>query len=139
MPTAETETIKARNTQSQAAKRATLDLLRAKKRQEKDVPFLLNEEEVSFHFRSISAKDYDKLLTEHPPNLEQRAAGSAYNIHTFAPALLAAVITDPELTPDQWGEIWTSPDWNRGELMSLFGEAIELCNTGLSLGPTATG
>jgi len=128
----------AREEQRAASKRATLDLLRSKKRQEKDIPFVVNGEEVSFLFRSISAHEYDKLITNCPPNTEQRASGSTYNINNFAPALLAQVIVEPEISRDQWSEIWKSPDWNRGELMSLFGEAVDLCNTGLKLGPTAT-
>lgn len=128
----------AREDQRKVSKRATLDKLRSKKRQEKEIPFVIDGDEVSFLFRSISAQEYDKLITNCPPNTEQRAAGSTYNINNFAPSLLAQVVVEPEISRDQWAEIWKSPDWNRGELMSLFGEAVELCNTGLKLGPTAT-
>lgn len=138
MPSADTKTVQARQDQSKAAKRATLDLLRSKKRAEKEFTFVINGEEATFLFRSISAKDYDQLITDCPPNTEQRASGATYNLNAFAPALLSKVIVEPEIGEDHWAEIWKSPDWNRGELMTLFGEAVELCNTGLSLGPTAT-
>lgn len=138
MPSQEVKNVEAKINQSNASKRATMDILRSKKRQEKELAFMLGEEEVTFLFRSISAKDYDRLLNDNPPNTEQRAAGAIYNINTFAPALLSLVINDPELSAEHWAEIWISPDWNRGELMTLFGEAVELCNTGLRLGPTAS-
>jgi hypothetical protein len=118
--------------------RATLDKLRKKPRQERELPFVINDEEMSFLFRSISAKDYDRLVTDCPPNIEQRAAGSTFNINTFAPALLSRVIVEPAMSTEEWGDLWTSPDWNRGELMSLFAECMEICSTGLRLGPTAT-
>lgn len=117
--------------------RATLEGLRGKKRAEKELTLLLNGDEVTFLLRAISAKDYDRLLNQCPPNVEQRAAGSVYNINSFAPGLLSRVVVDPELNEDQWLELWTSPDWNRGELMTFFAECVDLCNTGLSLGPTA--
>ncbi len=139
MPNSETDVVQSRQKQSAEAKRATLAKLRSKKRREKIVPFVINDEELSFLFRSISARDYDKMLTEHPPNLEQRANGAGYNINTFAPALLAKVVVEPEIEAAEWEDLWKSPDWNRGELMSLFGEAVEICSTGLSLGPTARG
>lgn len=138
MPSTDTKVIAVKEAQRQASKRATLDMLRSKRRAEKEIPLVLNGEEVSFLFRAISAKEYDRLLTDNPPNTEQRAAGAVYNINTFAPELLSRVVVDPELTDDQWTELWISPDWNRGELMTFFGEAVELCNTGLRLGPTAT-
>lgn len=141
MPSAadKVEDVQAKVEQSKGAKRATLDLMRSKKRVEKTVTVIINGEEASFLFRSISAKEYDRLLTDNPPNLEQRAAGAPYNINTFAPALLARVIAEPEINEDHWTEIWTSPDWNRGELMGFFAECVDLCNAGLKLGPTELG
>lgn len=138
MPSTDAKVVEARQEQSKAAKRATLDLLRSKKRAEKEFSFLINGEEATFLFRSISAKEYDQLITDNPPNVEQRAQGSTYNLHTFAPSLLSRVIIEPEVGEEHWAEIWRSPDWNRGELMTLFGEAVELCNTGLAVGPTGT-
>lgn len=119
-------------------KRATLESLRDKKSSKKEVYLVLNGEEASFLFKAISAKEYDKLLNVCPPTVDQRANGAIYNINVFAPALLAKVVVEPELSEDEWAEFWVSPEWNRGELMSFFGEAVDLCNTGLSLGPTAT-
>lgn len=139
MPSQDAKVVEARQEQSKAAKRATLDLLRSKKRQEKELKLLVNGEELSFLLRAVSAREYDRLVTDCPPNIEQRAAGASFNINKFAPTLLAHVVAEPEMSADEWTELWNSPDWNRGELMTFFGEAVDLCNTGLSLGPTATG
>lgn len=118
--------------------RATLDLLRGKKRKERELKLVIEGDEVSFLLRAISAKDYDRLLNECPPTVEQRANGSLYDINRFAPALLSRVVVEPDLATEHWAELWTSPNWNRGELMTFFSEAVSLCSEGLSLGPTAT-
>ena len=73
------------------------------------------------------------MVTKFPPTTEQRIEGSAYNINAFAPALLAAVIVEPEMTVKEWEEIWNSPDWNRGEVIDLFGAAAGLCVQGLDI------
>ena len=125
-------------TRKPPVRRATLEDLRRKPRQERVIPFMLAGEEVSFLFRAISAKDYDRLVTDCPPNIEQRANGLSYNINEFAPKLLSRVIVEPSLPQEDWNDFWTSPDWNRGELMSLFAECMEICSVGLRLGPTAT-
>jgi hypothetical protein len=122
---------------SRDAPRATLAQLRGKKRAQRELPFVLGGEEVSFLFKAISAKDYDQLQTDCPPTLAQRGAGTSYNINKFAPKLLSRVIAEPDLPEDVWEEFWTSPDWNRGELLTLFGSCVDICNTGLDLGPTA--
>lgn len=143
MPKEETEALKARNQQSTEAKRATLEMLRAKKRAEKELFVLVpgedGDEEISFLLRAISIKEYDRLLSANPPNAEQRADGGTFNMHTMAPQLFSKVIVEPALTAKEWEEIWNSPDWTRGELVSLFAEASSICNSGLRLGPTATG
>lgn len=141
MPTVDEGTVqKARSVQRNASKRASLDLMLGKKKQEKELILVLNDEELSFHFRAIGAQEYDKLLAKHPPTMDQRADGSVYNINTFAPALLAKVCDDPDLEPDEWLKVWLSPEWGRGELMQIFGTAVQVCNSGLrDVGPIETG
>lgn len=142
MPTQETATVKARAAQREASKRATYDLLRSKKRREQEFTFTLDtengKEEVTFLFKSIGSQQYDSLLTKNPPTAEQRAEGATYNINTFAPALLAEVCADPQMTKGEWSDVWDSPDWNRGEVMDLFFNAVNLCNQGLDIPPTAS-
>lgn len=140
MPSAQSdEAPKTTKPAKDAVKRASLEALRSKKRSQKELRLMVNGEEMSFLLRAISAKEYDALLTECQPNVEQRAAGAVYNINSFAPGLMSRVVVEPSLSDDVWSEFWNSPDWNRGELMTFFSECVDLCNTGLSLGPTATG
>ena len=98
-----------RAAQSAASKSATLDLLLSKKRQESSLHLEISGEQIEFTFRSIGAGDYDKLLTKHPPTVDQRADGSLYNIYTFAPALLSRVCVEPDLTQENWAKIWATP------------------------------
>lgn len=143
MPSRETDVVAARQEQSAASKRATFAKLIAKPRAERELRLMLpngaETEEVTFLFRAIGSQDYDKMLDKHPPNTEQKAAGTSYNIHTFAPALLSRVCVDPELTVSEWKQIWESPDWNRGETMQLFLNAVELCNAGMDIPFTEAG
>ena len=129
----------ARATQRNVPQRASLDALLGKRKQERELVLVINDEELSFHFKAIGAQEYDKLLAKHPPTMDQRADGAVYNINSFAPALLAKVCDDPELDPDEWDKVWRSPEWGRGELMQIFGTAVQVCNTGLrDVGPIET-
>lgn len=135
MPKDDVKDVEAREAQRQHAKRATLDQLLGKKRAEREVTFTLpgTEDEVSFLFRAIGAKEYDNLVSKHPPTPEGRVEGSTFNIHTFAPALLARVVVEPDFNQTEWEKIWNSPDWNRGEVMQFFSIAAELCATGMGI------
>lgn len=128
----------ARQKQSDSSKRATLDLLKNKKRASMEFALYVHDEdgeqtEITLKFQSIGARDYDKLVAKHPPKPDQRAEGAAFNIDTFAPALIAAVSVEPEMTLQDAQDIWTSPDWSRGDLMVLFRNAIELNNRGVDI------
>jgi hypothetical protein len=131
--TSDVEVVAARNEQSKASKRATFDLLKSKKRAEREFEFTLNDEKVSLLFRAIGANEYDKLVSKAKPTVEQKADGANYDINVFGPALLAAVSIEPEMSAAQWKEIWTSPEWSRGEVVQLFYIASELCNRGLDI------
>jgi hypothetical protein len=137
MPKQDDETVEAAPVQSG---RATFDKLFAKPRAEQEVAFKIpvsggGEEEVTFLFRAIGTEEYDKVLGQHPPNVEQRAAGDSFNIHTFAPALLAKVCVDPAMSEKEWRNIWNSPSWSRGESSQFFMIAVSLCNRGLEAVP----
>lgn len=91
---------------------------------------------VSFSFRSIGRKAYDRLIEEHPPTEEQQknareeglAAGLSpqlsrlsWNADTFPPALIAAASVDPKITHEEAYELFhVSEDWNQAELTALF-------------------
>lgn len=121
-------------------KRASLDMLSRKRRVERDVVVLVpgddGPEEWTFLFRAIGAQEYDNLMTKYPPNAEQRKEGLAYDIDRFAPRLLSMVCIDPDLSEEQAAEMWNSPDWNRGELMTLFLNAVQVCTQGQDVSPT---
>jgi hypothetical protein len=139
-----TDALQAQNAQREQAKRATFEMLVKKPRLEREVPVKIPGDdgeysEVVMLFRSIGARDYDRLLGRHAPTTEQRAEGASYNINTFGPALISRVCIDPEMSEDQAAEIWNSPDWGRGEVMSLFSAAVELCNKGLDIPFTGLG
>jgi hypothetical protein len=115
--------------------RATLTALRAKKPREKEVSLQLAapDEPVTFLFRALGAREWEQLIALHKPTGAQRADGQPFNTETFPPALLSAVCIDPELTEAEWAEIWNSPDWNRGEIADLYGEAVNLCSAGFDI------
>jgi hypothetical protein len=130
----ETDVVKAQEEQRRESKRATFDKLLKKPRVEREVVLVMptddgGSEEISFKFRSLGAQEYDALIDDHPPTTEQKIEGSAFNINTFAPGLIAKVCVDPNLSYEEMKAIWDSPDWNRGELMHLYAEAMNLCNS----------
>lgn len=133
--------VAAKNGQRQSAKRATLEMLQSKRARSKEFEVVLTpgEDPVSFEFRALGSMAYDEMLSKHPPTPQQLASNAQFNINTFAPALLAAVCRDPEMSPSQWKEIWTSPEWNRGEVTALFWTAVDLCNEGVDLTPIGAG
>jgi hypothetical protein len=136
MPT-DTKAVAARNKQSQASKRATVDLLKSKKRATTEFSIFLNEGEdaveLTLQFQAIGAKAYDKLVAKHPPKPDQRAEGASFDMDSFAPALISAVSKDPEISPEDARDLWTSEEWSRGDLMVLFRNAIELNNRGIDI------
>lgn len=121
--------------QRQESKRATLAQLRGKRRVREIYERELNGEKASFLFQAVSNAEYDALLTACPPTTAQRAEGASYNPDKFAPQLLAKVCIEPKLAEAEWSEIWTSPDWSRGETNELFLTAVNLCNRGQGLTP----
>jgi hypothetical protein len=134
-PVSEAAVVAARQEQSKEAKRATFAMLKSKVRKEQVITFLLAEDDpVTMKLVSLGSQEYDKLVTKHPPKTpEQKMEGAGYDINTFAPALLARVVVDPDMTPAEWTEIWESPDWNRGEVLDLFTTAAGLCVEGLRI------
>ena len=123
----------ARAKQSAASKRATFAKLSKKGRAEREVSVQIGGETMTLLFKAISAREYDNLLSEHPPTPKQKLEGLSYNPDTFSPALIAAVCHEPNLTEDEAKAIWESEDWSRGELMTLFGNAIDICSQGLDV------
>lgn len=93
----------------------------------------LGDERYSIRVKALGAKAYDELLAKHPPTKAQKAEGGVYNMDTFAPALLTECMIEPEISKEEATELWTSPDWSRGELLDLFFSCVEVNNKGLDV------
>lgn len=137
----DTDVLEQRSAQREGARRATLDQLRHKKPFEREFTIKLpgEDEPVSFLFRAIGHREYEKLVTSCPPTLEQKAENATYDPERFAPKLLARVCVEPSISEDDWREIWTSGEWSRGETSDLFFSAVQLCSRGLEVDPTVAG
>jgi hypothetical protein len=138
MPNTTAKTAEARQKQSSASKRATLDQLVNKPRSITEFSLYLSDgnggtNEVTLKYQAIGMRAYDRLVAKHPPKPEQRAEGSSFDIDSFAPALIAACSVEPELTAAEAKSIWESEDWSRGDVMVLFRNAVELNNRGLDI------
>lgn len=125
--------VAARGEQSKADKRALLSRLLNKQRKTRTVPVTIEGESVELKFAAISAHELDKLRAEHPPTVEQRAQGFSVNQDTFQPALVAACLTEPEMTYEEAKEMWTSEHWSTGELNFLFEVCSNLCLDGIDI------
>jgi len=131
------EALKMANAQRE---RATADMLLKKRRQERSVSVSLPGEDgpvdVDLLFRAIGNNEYDKLVTKYPPTPSQKKEGMTYDMDRFAPQLLSRVCVDPAMTVEDWTNIWNSDEWNRGELMSVYLAAVDVCTRGLDVNPT---
>ncbi|MFE7609249.1 hypothetical protein [Streptomyces celluloflavus] len=83
------------------------------------------ESRQTFTFQALPHRAYRRLLTEHPPTVEQIAQAkdngleaSAFDPDTFAPVLVAATCTDPTGTPEEWAEMWG--ELSDGQVATLF-------------------
>lgn len=94
------------------------------------------EATVTFKFRGISEEEWDALIDVHGPTPDQirkarkdNAAAPTWNDDTFPQALVAASCIEPEMTAEQVGEMWKSPQWNAAELQGLFQAAYSASRT----------
>lgn len=115
-----------------ATPRLSADQLRKKRPRREEISFVTidddgNETEGTLLLEALSASAYDDLVSRHQPDENQRKKGMRHNSETFIPALLSRVCIDPQLTEEEWRDIWNSPDWNRGELQELAEAAVRVC------------
>jgi hypothetical protein len=122
------------------ARQATADDLLLKPARVQKLPLNIPDDKgaggtrvVDVMLTAISAHEYDDLMAEHPPTKAQKEEGAAYNPETFAPALIAAVLTEPKLTIEQSIELWHGKTWSGGELRDLFAHCVGLCSKGLDV------
>lgn len=97
-------------------------------------------------FRSIGRRAYDELVDEHPPSKkqieeakEQNQEKPAFNIETFAPALIAASCIEPQMSEDEARELFD--EWGAAEIAEPWLAALEVntsrrtVNLGEGFGP----
>lgn len=95
--------------------------------------------EVEFVFRAIGRRDYAKLLTDNPPNDEQKAEAEAggfmlaFNPDTFPPALMAAMCVTPASTLEDWADIWEN--WSDGQTQQLWQTCLKTQQGSVDVGP----
>ena len=77
----------------------------------------------------IPPREYDDLLTAHPPTAEQQKQGHIWNLATFGPALLAACVDrgpDDQLSEAEWVEDIDAGVYAPGELTRLLQTCIDV-------------
>lgn len=111
------------------AARATLDSLLTKKRRTKE----LSLGDQTLLFEALGSKEYDDLVSEHPPTKDQKAEGAVWNPDTFAPALVSSCSVEPKIDLDSANAIFVSDAWSRGELSDLFMAVVRLNAEGLDV------
>lgn len=113
------------------------ELAEAKKAHDK-ITEELRDQSVQFKFKSLGRKKYEQLLMDHPISDEdikraERAGQDPSSLswgQSFAPALVAACLVEPELTFEQVNEIFEDSDeWNGAETLLLFSTALEVNQT----------
>lgn len=114
---------------------ATLSELMSKKRRTKEVTISSIDEdgyelELLIKFQALSPKEFDDLIAAYPPTPKQKTDGMSYNPDTFGPALVAACALEPKMTVAEVTAIIDSGTWSPGEVNTLTGGAMSLCQTG---------
>lgn len=86
-----------------------------------------------FMFKSIGRRKFEDLLEECAATPKQKADAAkkgedepSWDADTFPVMLMSAAIVTPEITEEEFYEIWESEDWNQAELMSLFLAALSV-------------
>jgi hypothetical protein len=120
------------------AKFATIDQLLKKPTRVKTIVLTIPGDDgepmkVQAKLRAIGSKKYDELIAQHPPTARQRKDGASYNPDSFAPALVAACMTEPVLDLEDAQALWESEEWSRGELTELFLAAVQINQAGLDI------
>lgn len=106
--------------------KATAEILLGHTLPERTINLPVGDAAFEVRMRAATRKQYDDLVSAHP-----NADGSwpPYAIDTFAPALIAACLVEPELTPEQVAQLWET--WEIEPLNVLWDAAMDL-STGWS-------
>ena len=117
---------------------ATIDQLLKKPQRVRTIPLTIPGDDgapvkVNVRLRAIGSQAYDDLISKHPPTPKQKRDGATYNPDTFAPALVAACMTEPKIDLEDAQALWESEDWSRGELTELFLASVQINQAGLDI------
>jgi hypothetical protein len=80
----------------------------------------LGDQTYTLEIHALTNKELNTLIDEHPArknNDEDKPYG--YNRTTLPPALFAMSVKDPQMTREEWEQVWISPEWSPGELSHL--------------------
>lgn len=85
---------------------------------------------VTLTLQALPRPEYEQLLLAHPPTRQQAEEKQTYNVDTFAPALVAACVVDPDtgerpLSEQDVAELFA--EWNQGEVAGLWQRAVQVC------------
>lgn len=111
---------------------------------------------ILLHLHGLARPAYEALILEHPPTAEEKERGEGYSAESFAPALVALCVVDPDaevrpLTAEDVRELAELvgddaraylaatgrpllpedvrelwEEWNQGEVGSLFHKAVQV-------------
>jgi len=81
---------------------------------------------ISLTFKALPRPEYEALISAHPPTDDQERLGEAYNVDTFAPALIAACSLDP-MTEADARDLLAS--LNQGESGAMFQTCVQINGT----------
>lgn len=114
--------------------RASLENLLKKPPRTRSVEVALaDDQKVTILFKALGSKDYDDLMSAHPPTKQEKQDGAVWNAHTFPPALIAACSVAPKIDPESADAIFASSEWSRGELMDMFMKVVNLNSEGMNV------
>lgn len=85
-----------------------------------------DKSEIELTVEALSMKDYDKLIAKYPPTDEEKLKGLTYELETFAPALISASLTDPDMSLAQAKKLWNSENWSRGDVEGIFTKVLQV-------------
>lgn len=94
----------------------------------KEAQSKVREDGLEFIFRGLGRKRFEELQRQYPPTAEQVAEHGeslSWDPDKFLPALLAATVTNSDLTAEQWDkDVLDSDDWGSSEVGLLLQTAL---------------
>lgn len=84
---------------------------------------------ITLHLHGLTRAGYEALILRHPPAAEAKEKGEVYDAETFAPALVALCVVDPEssvrpLKAEDVEELYALPESKREEFLATTGRPL---------------